>query len=103
MSLLSMVLAITVYSLNVSQSVSSQRQIDRIKAEQLVLGQHWRNYMSLLNGNGIAPDMTQPFPEDHAGRIFSKNLTAQMVTFPPPGPGPGALSTTTQYEFKVDY
>ena len=48
-SITMIIIALSVLSSNVNMTLSGQRQIDRIKAEQIAKGQFWKNYASLLN------------------------------------------------------
>ena len=47
-TLVMLVIAVGIVSLNSSSAISTQHQIDRIKMEQLGKGALWVNYMSLL-------------------------------------------------------
>ena len=84
------ILAITLMSANVSQSISSQHQIERIKAEQLAKGGFWYNYMSLINSGSEAPD----FSETLDGKTYNVVITPGVV---------GPPNSTTPYNVVVSY
>ena len=73
------ILAIGVMGTNVSQSLSNQHQIDRIKAEQLAKGAFWDSYMKILRG--IDP-VANPTPSE---TLDNKDFTVDVdvVAGPP--------------------
>ncbi len=87
-TLVMLVIAVGIVSLNSSSAISTQHQIDRIKMEQLGKGAHWVNYMTLLqNGtpiNGLTTQMD--------GKTYQVTVTDA---------GTGLYNTTTTYQYSV--
>ena len=101
MSVALAVFAVSILSVNISQATSSQRQIDRIKAEQVAIGQFWRNYMSrgTQSGSPLSPSVTIPLSEVHHGTTTTpKNFTANVTDQGPSGPG-----GTRRYDVIITY
>lgn len=77
-SVVMMIFAVGMVALNASQAISTQHQIDRIKAEQLAKGAHWVNYMGLVE---LGTTLEAP-PETLDGKDFSVSLTESPATGP---------------------
>ena len=94
LSVVMMILAVGIIGTNVSAVTSGQRQIDRIKSEQLAKGAAWVRYSKFIAN----PADTSPSSlyETIDGKMFT--LMDQDV-----GPGPGALSTCRTRTFQVSY
>ena len=87
-----MIVTIGVISTNYSQSIYSQHQIDRIKAEQLAKGVAWYNYInrSFTGTTGYAPG-------DHEvidGKTYNITITENLGTGP---------QGTDIYDIQIDY
>jgi len=89
LSLVMVIIAIGIVTLSSSQSLSNRHQIERIKAEQVVKGAFWYNYMSLITNN--TPDM----PDDE---ILDNKKFVPTLAAPTSGP-----NGTTAYDIVVDY
>ena len=90
-----MILAVTMMSVNSSQAVSSQHQIERIKAEQLAKGAFWFNYMHRINH----PEYTGTPPLNGTEIMDGKIYTFNII--------PGSVDTnyndTTPFNAQVTY
>ncbi len=85
-----MILAVSLISTTTSQSLSSQHQIDRIKAEELAKGAHWFNYMQITTNGSSAI----PLPTGLDGKTFTPTIS----TIPDAGP-----EGTDQFDIRIDY
>ena len=91
------ILAIGVMSMNVSQSLSNQRQIDRIKAELLAHGIFWEEYMKITDGTSTLIDTG----DDHADselighKTFTYTITRNDPVDPAVHPGLGSVINYT--------
>ena len=89
MTLVMTILAISLISANVGQTLSAQHQIERIKAEQLAKGSFWYNYMSLATTGSGATAPTEA--------LDRKKYVPSIVSLP------GGLNGTTTYKVTVAY
>ena len=87
-----MIISIGILGRSSTQAVSTERQIDRIKAEQVLKGYFWRVYDELANGQ--LPTSPVVYPVD------GKNYTATATLILPRGNGPNG---TDIYQFDVTY
>ena len=83
-SIAMIVVAIGVLNSNVSLTLSGQRQVDRIKADQIAKGQFWRNHSSLLTTGAAAGPWNVTLTESHRDRngvmrTYSKNFCASTA------------------------
>jgi hypothetical protein len=84
-----MILVVGIISTTVSQSLSSQHQIERLKAEQFAKGAMWYNYMGLITGGPPAA----PPPAILDGTQYNAAVATGAVN--PDG--------TTTYNITVNY
>ena len=85
-SFVMMVLTLSLVSINRNQITSGQRQIERLKAEQLAKGYWWRYYLATMNGTPFVIPPAQP--------LNGKNYTISVVTGPI-GLGPNGTTPVT--------
>ena len=90
---LMMILIIGIISTNVSGVLTGQKQVDRIKAEQLALAAYLLT-MDRLN-QGLAPTNIS---KDLDGKYFTANVAAGTVELPAPYD-----ATTAPYDVTVNY
>ena len=78
-----------------------QKQIDRVRTDQLVKQTWWRNYMSLATGNGplTAPGNALVY-EGYNGHTVSRTFAPTVTAVGGPTAGPFA---TQQYNVAVPY
>jgi predicted PurR-regulated permease PerM len=86
------ILVIGILSTNVSEVLVNQKQIDRIKAEQLAKGIFWVNYTNIYEGN--------PVQNPGSVSLDGKQFTAYMTPGGAPGSGPNG---TQPYIINVNY
>ena len=105
-SITMIIIALSVLSSNVNMTLSGQRQIDRIKAEQIVKGQFWRNQSSLSTSGVPTGPLNFTLTETHRNqngqmvtfsKSFSASVTDQGIAIPP------GLNGTRQYDIAVSY
>lgn len=102
-SIMMIIVAVSILNSNVNLTLSGQRQIDRIKAEQIAKGQFWRNYDSLLTMDTpttpLSVTLTESHPTQNGGMVtFSKTFSATATPSAVPGP-----NQTTRYDVSVSY
>ena len=88
------IFTIGLLSRSVTQTVSAEKQIDRIRAEQFVKGVFWQVYANLADGGTPATSYTAP--------IDGKNFTA-TVTLPTAATKGQGIYGTDPYTISVDY
>ncbi len=88
LSIVMMIFAIGIISLNSSSAISTQHQIDRLKLEQLGKGAHWANYMSMATSGNPISSLNATMD----GKSYS-------VSVNPGGTGP---NSTTTYDYDVN-
>ena len=103
-SIAMIIVALSVLNTNVNLTLSGQRQIDRIKAEQIAKGQFWRNHSSLLTTGVAAAPWNVTLSESHRDQhgvmhTYSKNFSAS-VTDQGISSAPG-LNGARQYDISV--
>ena len=91
MSVIMMILAIGIIGTNVSGVTSGQRQIDRIKSEQLTKGAYWIAYSQLSANPPVAPTYTTV-------TLDGKTFTATVS-----GAGAGIGGSTQSRSVTVNY
>ncbi len=96
-SIVMIIVAVGVLNSNVNLTLSGQRQIDRIKAEQIAKGQFWKNYSSLITTGTPAGPQIFTLSENHRTQsggtsTFSKSYSASTTT-----PTPGRYDVTVSY------
>ncbi|GEM_PF-718719 len=89
MTIVMSLLAISLMSLNGSATISNQKQIDRIKAEQLATGAFWYNYMNLSTSGTTAT----PPGETLDGKTYTPTITSAA----------GGPNSTTIYNSTVSF
>lgn len=90
LSMVMAILAVGLASLNSSQFISDESQVDRIQAEQLLKGAHWYSFMSqITNGESSTPP-----PEELDGITFQIEREDRGDTGP---------NNTTDSLFTVNY
>ena len=85
------ILAIALMSASVSQTLSSQHQIERIKAEQLAKGAFWYNYLSI----STLGSSSSPLQETLDNKPYTPTVSSS-------GADPFGYGTTT-YNATVSY
>src|SRR3989338_6326690 len=90
MTIILSILAIATMSITVSQNLSNQQQIVRIKAEQLAKGAFWYSHMGKISNN----DPQAPPAQTLDSKTFTANIT---VT---PGTGPNGED---DFDSRVNY
>lgn len=93
MSVIMMILAIGIIGTNVSSVTSGQRQIDRIKSEQLAKGTFWISYSKLS---------ATPTP-DASTTSTSQTLDGKSFVATVSGPGAGIGGSTESRSVSVNY
>ena len=105
-SIAMLIVAVSILNSNVNVTLSGQRQIDRIKAEQIVKGQFWKNYSSVLTSGVPTGPLNFTLTETHRNqsgamstfsKSFSTSVTDQGIAIPP------GLNGTRQYDIVVSY
>ena len=102
-SIVMIIVAVSVLNTNVNLALSGQRQINRIKAEQIAKGQFWRNYASLRETNAPTGPLNFTLTESHRTQnggvaTFSKSFSASVASSAIPGP-----NQTARYDVSVSY
>ena len=90
-----MILAVTLMSANTNQALSSQHQIERIKAEQLAKGAFWFNYMHRVKD----PTYSGTPSLNGIETMDQKSYTFNIV----PGTADTDYNDTTSYNIQVTY
>ena len=85
-----MIFTIGLLSRSVTQTISSERQVDRIKAEQFLKGAFWLVYSNLVNGAPPASSVSQT--------IDGKTYNAVIGSTPGAGP-----NGTAAYSLNIIY
>ena len=86
------IVALSILSSNLNLTFSGQRQVNRIKADQIAKGQFWRNHASLVTTGNPAGTWSVPLTERHrdqngvvhtSTRNFCGSVTDQGIAIPP--------------------
>ncbi len=89
LSLVMMLIAVGIITLNSSQALSNRHQIERIKADQVAQGVFWQNYMSLMTTNSIT--------------VLNQEILDNKKYTPTMSVSSGGPNGTTAYTITVDY
>ena len=85
------IFTIGLLSRSVTQTVSAEKQVDRIRAEQFVKGVFWQVYANLADNLPIATSVTQTID----GKVYTASIRS--------GAAGTGIYGTTPYTFQVDY
>lgn len=86
LSLVMMIIALGIISLNASQAISHEHQVDRVKASQLAKGIWWLQYSNQFLGGNAA---------DGIETIDGKPYTFNIIADPIADSGPNETETFT--------
>ena len=103
-SMVMIVTSLSILNSNLNLTLSGQRQVDRIKADQIAKGQFWRNHASLVTTGNPAGPWNVPLIETHrdyngvvktSTKNFCASTTDQGIAVPP------GLNGTRRYDISV--